>query len=208
MGAKALKPRKTPRQRRSAAMVETILEAAARVIDRGTLARFNTNRVAEVAGISVGSLYQYFPNKDALVAALIERAQLGLDARLAAALEGARGKALLDGLRLLVRAGVAAQTERPALAAALDFEEARLPVQGLLAGSAARLRGRVLTFLEWHRRRLRIDDLARAAADIQTIARALVDEAAREGPIDARALEDRVVRATAGYLLPPRGAGG
>lgn len=65
-------PRKTPQQERSRALVDTILEAAARVlVDRG--AEFNTNFVAEAAGVSVGSVYQYFPNKDALLAALIER---------------------------------------------------------------------------------------------------------------------------------------
>ena len=55
-------------------MVETILQAAARVLHKESLAGFNTNRVAEVAGISVGSLYQYFPNKAALVVALLGHA--------------------------------------------------------------------------------------------------------------------------------------
>src|SRR5450830_1497659 len=66
-----LQPRKEPRQARSKAMVDTILDAMARVlVERGYA---NTNLVAEAAGISVGSLYQYFPNKDALIFALRER---------------------------------------------------------------------------------------------------------------------------------------
>ena len=69
--------RKTPRQLRSLATVAIILQAAARVLSRQSLAGFNTNRVAEVAGVSVGSLYQYFPNKAALVTALIDRSQTG-----------------------------------------------------------------------------------------------------------------------------------
>jgi AcrR family transcriptional regulator len=52
-----------PSQLRSLATVQLILPAAARVLARESLAGFNTNRVAEVAGISVGSLYQYFPSK-------------------------------------------------------------------------------------------------------------------------------------------------
>lgn len=61
-----------PQQERSRALVETILEAAARVlVTRGV--DFSTNLVSEAAGVSVGSVYQYFPNKDALCAALIER---------------------------------------------------------------------------------------------------------------------------------------
>ena len=68
-----LKPRKEPRQARSKAMVDTILDAMARVLVERGYAKTNTNLVAEVAGISVGSLYQYFPNKDALIVALRER---------------------------------------------------------------------------------------------------------------------------------------
>lgn len=52
-------PRKRPRQARSVATFEAILEAAARILE------INTNAVAELAGVSIGSLYQYFPSKDA-----------------------------------------------------------------------------------------------------------------------------------------------
>jgi AcrR family transcriptional regulator len=68
---KARKPlislRKEPRQRRSTRLVADILEAAARVLARDGAHRFTTARVAEAAGISVGSLYQYFPNKEAIL---------------------------------------------------------------------------------------------------------------------------------------------
>src|ERR1700750_601694 len=59
--------RKAPRQRRSKQLVEDILEAAIRVLSREGAARFTTARVAETAGVSVGSLYQYFPNKEAIL---------------------------------------------------------------------------------------------------------------------------------------------
>ncbi len=62
--------RKRPRQQRSRATVEAICVAAARVLASDGYARASTNRIAEVAGVSVGSLYQYFPNKDALVLAV------------------------------------------------------------------------------------------------------------------------------------------
>ncbi|MGC1549252.1 MAG: TetR/AcrR family transcriptional regulator [Rhodanobacter sp.] len=73
--------RKTPRQQRSRAMVDAIVEAAARILARRGWACFTTNEVAEVAGVSVGSLYQYFPNKLALAEAIRQR---HLDAVLAA----------------------------------------------------------------------------------------------------------------------------
>ena len=65
-------PRKRPKQARSSRLVEAILQAAVRVLEREGAAGFTTVRVAERAGVSVGSLYQYFPNKEALVGALIE----------------------------------------------------------------------------------------------------------------------------------------
>ncbi len=64
---------KDPRQERARATVEAILEAAARILDRQGWGRFTTNAVAEVAGVSIGSLYQYFPNKLALVEAILRR---------------------------------------------------------------------------------------------------------------------------------------
>jgi AcrR family transcriptional regulator len=65
-------PRKRPRQARSKATVDTIMTATARVLVRHGFDGLTTNAVAEAAGVSIGSLYQYFPNKEALVAALIE----------------------------------------------------------------------------------------------------------------------------------------
>jgi AcrR family transcriptional regulator len=68
-----LKPRKEPKQVRSRQMREDILAASIRVLRREGPLKFTTLRVAEVAGISVGSLYQYFPNKEALIFAIHSR---------------------------------------------------------------------------------------------------------------------------------------
>jgi AcrR family transcriptional regulator len=65
--------RKLPRQARSRQLVEAILEAGARILSDGGWAAFNTNAVAERAGVSIGSLYQYFPDKLALIAAIRSR---------------------------------------------------------------------------------------------------------------------------------------
>jgi len=66
-------PRKDPRQRRSRHTVDRILSAAARIFDEQGYRGTTTNHVATAAGVSIGSLYQYFPNKDALLAALAQR---------------------------------------------------------------------------------------------------------------------------------------
>ncbi|MFT3697881.1 MAG: helix-turn-helix domain-containing protein [Kofleriaceae bacterium] len=65
--------RKEPSQERSQELVEAILQAAIRVLEREGAARFTTIRVAEAAGVSVGSLYQYFPNKHAILFELQRR---------------------------------------------------------------------------------------------------------------------------------------
>ena len=67
------KPRKHASQERSRATVDALVEATARILVREGFDKASTNRIAEVAGVSVGSLYQYFPGKDALAAAVIER---------------------------------------------------------------------------------------------------------------------------------------
>lgn len=69
----ALKPRKTPRQARSEATVDAIFEATIQVLISEGVRRMTTTRVAERAGVSVGTMYQYFPHKEALLYAVIER---------------------------------------------------------------------------------------------------------------------------------------
>jgi AcrR family transcriptional regulator len=69
----ATSPRKQPSQERSRATVDALLAATARVLQRDGYDRASTNKIALAAGVSIGSLYQYFPSKEAIVAALIER---------------------------------------------------------------------------------------------------------------------------------------
>jgi AcrR family transcriptional regulator len=71
--AASLTPRKNPVQARSAATVEALHTATIQVLTQEGLSRCTTTRVAERAGMSVGSLYQYYPNRDALLAAVLEK---------------------------------------------------------------------------------------------------------------------------------------
>src|SRR3982751_2095378 len=68
-------PRKVASQERSRATVDALVEATARILVKEGFDKASTNRIADKAGVSVGSLYQYFPSKEALVAAVIERHQ-------------------------------------------------------------------------------------------------------------------------------------
>ena len=65
--------RRTPRQGRAQTTIELIFEATARILQRGGEAALNTNAIAEQAGISIGTLYQYFPNKEAIMVAMARR---------------------------------------------------------------------------------------------------------------------------------------
>lgn len=123
-----LKPRKAPLQARSKATVDAILSAAAQVLKRKGYAAATTDRIAERAGVSVGSLYQYFPNKDAILVALAERhidEGFGLVRELLVeALQEAPPAELL--LRRFVVAMVALHENEPELHRVL-FEEVPLP---------------------------------------------------------------------------------
>lgn len=85
----ALKPRKKPSQARSAAVVDAIVEATIRILRQDGWAACTTTRIAALAGVSVGSLYQYFPNRNAIAVAIIrQRTRTYLEAVLATDLAG------------------------------------------------------------------------------------------------------------------------
>jgi len=68
-----VEPRKEPKQERSRQTYQVILQGASRIIRKFGVQKFSTNKVAEESGVSIGSLYQYFPSKEAVVAALIDQ---------------------------------------------------------------------------------------------------------------------------------------
>ena len=111
--------RKMPKQARSTALVEAILEAAVQVLAEEGARRFTTARVAEKAGVSVGSLYQYFPNK----AAILFRLQSDEWRRTNRQWEAILGNAMsppLERLRSLILAFLRSEVEEAALRVALD----------------------------------------------------------------------------------------
>jgi Bacterial regulatory proteins, tetR family len=118
----AIKPRKKPRQKRSADTVAVIVEAAARILETNGFEGFNTNAIAEKAGVSIGSLYQYFASKHALLSAIIEREaapMLGVSEELVNIKESEAA------LRCYIRASIRHQTRRPHLARLIDVAEKR-----------------------------------------------------------------------------------
>lgn len=195
-----LRPRKSPRQSRSAATVEAILAAAARILERDSLAGFNTNRVAEVAGLSVGSLYQYFPNKSALVSALIDRQHGALAEEIEGCIAACQGQSLRQTLLALADIGIAQQFGRPLLAAALDHEEQRLPLQARLRESEQRIGAALAGLLQRHAAELPAPPPPAAVRDLFVITKALIEADAQAGRKPPPDLRERIVRAQWGYL--------
>jgi AcrR family transcriptional regulator len=200
MSANALLPRKQPRQARATAMVDLVLEAATRVLSSDSLAGFNTNRVAEVAGISVGSLYQYFPNKSSLIAALIEREQLGLATAIEQCVHLNQQKTLRQNLSKLVDIAIKHQFDRAKYSAALDHEEQRLPLESVIGPSQARIANAIWKMLKMHRNVIASAVSKSAAADCLTITKALVEAETQQSKVNLILLKRRVLRALHGYL--------
>lgn len=119
----SMKPRKSARQARSAATVEVIVEAAARILEADGHAGFTTNAIAERAGVSVGSLYQYFPNKDAITRELIRRQLDSLETAIGAI---DLSQAEPSPITRFVAVAVGQQFDRAALAQLLELEADRL----------------------------------------------------------------------------------
>ncbi len=114
--------KKQPKQARSIVMVETLLQATTRIIRKEGLDQLTTNRVAEVAGVSIGSLYQYFPNKESLLDALREQYDAQFMKRMVRAYIGFDGASLREGLRVFLRFIVDIHREDPQLHNALAPE--------------------------------------------------------------------------------------
>ncbi|HEU5148987.1 MAG TPA: TetR/AcrR family transcriptional regulator [Iamia sp.] len=129
-----LRPRKQPRQRRAHETRARILDAARRVFEEHGYAHGTTNRIAAAAGLSVGSLYQYFPNKDAilveLVDAHIDAGTTAVLAALPADPEGWSALPLAEVIGPVVAAMVALHADGRGLHRVL-FEEAPRPPEQL-----------------------------------------------------------------------------
>ena len=189
-------PRKAPKQARSLATVAAIVEAAARILEDEGHAGFSTNAVAERAGVSVGSLYQYLPNKDALIGALVRRETSLLLDEVEGAVEALDGRAALRGF---IAACIAHQFRRPQLARLLDFEEARLPFDPETQRVGVRIHE--LTAAMIAKLDLSIQpDPDTTARDLVAIIKGMVDAAGRHGETDHHALAIRLERAALGYL--------
>lgn len=201
---RAVLPRKTPRQSRARDTVEVILAAATRILEREGGARLTTNAVAERAGISVGSLYEYFPSKQAILVALARRLMEDDRQRVRAAMSGAPYASLEALARKAVRALIDLHAEQPRLRRAVlevyfafGFREEQAQMVGALveelrAASANIAQLKELSSASW---------FVLTRATLGVLRAALWEESSLLD--DATALEDELVRLLLGYLASP-----
>jgi len=191
-----VKARKEPGQARSQETVGVILEASARILESDGMRGFNTNAIAARAGVSIGSLYQYFPNKDAILLALIGRFEEALHNGVLHIMRGGKGQELKPRVRLLVRALVRAHYDRPRLNRILEAEEERL---GSGTDSAA-FHASVMELLQDHKNEVAVPVSAATERAIIAILRALVDLGLASGAT-RRSTEQQAMRAVCAYVL-------
>jgi AcrR family transcriptional regulator len=199
------KPRKQASQGRSRATVDALIEATARILVTEGFDRASTNRIAAKAGVSVGSLYQYFPSKEALVGAVIDRHNQQLRQLARGALTELAALPLEQAVRKVVALGIEAHRLDPRLHRILAEQ---LPRTGRLASKAAFSRENYALFrayLEDHRNEFRAVDLELAAFVCVTSIEALTHTAVlhhSESFSDATfaALIDEATRLVVRYL--------
>ena len=134
----SLKPRKQPVQARSETTVLAIFEASIQVLLSAGYRKFTTTRVAERAGVSVGTLYQYFPNRQSLIRAVLERYLMEMSASIQADCQALRGRSLDESAAGLVDAFIAAKWRRLEVSRAMHEPLVEVGGVELVRASAAK----------------------------------------------------------------------
>jgi len=175
-------PRKSASQERSRATVDALLEATARVLMKEGYDRASTNRIAEVAGVSIGSLYQYFPSKEALVAAVIDRHTQEISEVTRNALIKAAARPIEPAAREFISVAIDGHRVNPKLHGVLAEQ---IPHVGRLQNiEAFQQEGYALVraYLEAHRDEIDVADLELAAFVLVTVVEALTHAAVLRRP--------------------------
>ncbi len=204
--AKDTNPRKQPRQERAKATVDAILTAAAQVLIAYGYENATTARVAERAGVSIGSLYQYFPNKEALVAALIEHHADEIVETVQESLTQTRHETLEDGLRAFIHAAVTAHRIDPKLHKILHEQVPRVGRLGKALDTSRRVTEAIAEFLRRHKSEMNPKrDPAMTALVVETALEALAHKAVieRRDLLQGGGFEREMLSLVTRYLTAP-----
>ena len=196
--------RKSASQERSRLTVNAILEATARILVKEGFDKASTNRIADLAGVSVGSLYQYFPCKEAIVAALIDRHNQDVTRAVQNELAEAVDLPMEHAVRKLVGVAVKAHRIDPKLHRVLAEQIPRVGRLEKVETFNRQNYALFTAFLERHRDEIRVADLKLAAFVCVTSIEALTHTAVLHHKMVSDeatgALIDQVTRLVVGYL--------
>lgn len=206
------KPRRRPKQARSQAIVEAIFDACERILVTEGPDALNTNRIAEVAGVNIASVYRYFPNKEAIVAEVYEQ-KLADHAEILDALDARATEIDALGLEetLSFVVDTLAELHRGLLALDAEFyrkHQSRFDLATRLHERRERrwieqMQAWLRDVLDRHASRLRTRDTARAAFLVAHTVTSAYQAAVREGPDHLRdpAFRDDVLAMLLGLLV-------
>lgn len=178
----ATSPRKNATQERSRATVDALLAATARVLVKDGYDHASTNKIAHAAGVSIGSLYQYFPSKEALVAAVIERHMGEMMEVVRASLARVAPLRLREAAQELVRVMIEAHRIEPKLHRVLVEQIPRVGSMKHVERVDEEVIPLVRGYLEAHRDELGVDDLDMAAFVAVTCVEAMTHAAVLRRP--------------------------
>jgi AcrR family transcriptional regulator len=195
-------PRKSASQDRSKATVDALLAATARILVKEGYDRASTNKVAEAAGVSIGSLYQYFPSKEALVAAVIERHIGEMMDVVRASLVRVALLPLADAARELVRVMIDAHRIEPKLHRVLVEQIPRVGNLEQIERVDDEAISLVRAYLEAHEDEIDVPDLDLASFVAVTSVEALTHAAVLRRPalLDDERFRDEVASLVVRYL--------
>lgn len=189
-------PRRQPRQARSRATCDWILEAATQIVAEHGIDALTTNAAADRAGVSIGSLYQYFPGKEAILAALVREMRRDMLNDIRTAIRRAGGLSLGDVADELVAASLRHHLRNPILTDALERAEEALPMEAETQALKAEMARLIVGVLHDHG--VAGPDIA--ARDLVAMCHGMVHSALRVGETDFDHLSARLARAVHGYL--------
>lgn len=167
------------------------------------MSAFNTNAVAERAGVSIGSLYQYFPNKDAILVALIERRVHAFAEAMESLVGDMKGRSFAEDLRRFLSEAGAGRNEEVRLTRILDAEEERLAPALDLQHIKGRMDAMLIQIAERHSDEFEGFDIPRSVNHIAAICRAILQAEDNAPAPDWRLAVERTVAAVTGYLSVP-----
>jgi AcrR family transcriptional regulator len=200
MADATLSPRKRPRQERARATVDAILDAATELLVSVGYDKSSTNKIAQRAGVSVGSLYQYFPNKESIVIALLERHTDQMLGLLEESVAEFLDKPLAEGVRMYVRAMIETHAQDTDLHRVIVQQVLHLGFDHLDAVDR-RARELVEVILEHRRAQIVPTDIGLAAWVVVTTTETLVHRAFLAGDLDMDAVHEEVCAVVLRYLF-------